>query len=122
MRRVPQEKRAARPEVSGDAMMHMIGREPVDSRHIDAQAFDNAAAQVFPFERVVLRFRRLFDCPDETRAFVALHRKHRQKIRLVERKMQLFVHYRTGRFHVGDVEQMLVGPSRKAGMQGLADD
>ena len=122
VRSIAQKKRTARTESNGDAMMHVIGREPIHALHVDAQTFDDAAAYVFPLQRVVLRFRRLPNPADETRTSIALHWKNSQKIHIVERGVQLMVHHRTAPVGVGDVEQMTIGSSREAGAQLLADD
>src|SRR4030095_3543866 len=52
---------------------------------------------------------------------VILQRKDGEKVSRVKRRMDLAVHCRTARFHIGDVKKMVVGTAWEADPQALPD-
>ncbi|MNZ78102.1 hypothetical protein D3C78_966660 [compost metagenome] len=57
---------------------------------------------------------------DQARATRVCQREHGEEVRLVEIHMQFAVECRAAGLHVGDVENLLVSPAGKPGIQGLA--
>ena len=110
---VAEEKRAACAEPIGDSMVDAIRREPVHARDVDANPLEDARPHVVPRQVVVRVFGSLSQGPDEPRTPSALQRKHGEKVRSVQRHVQLAVHRLAAGVDVGDVEEMRVGPARE---------
>ena len=84
-------------EMAGDPVMHVIDREPIHPIDCDAQALDDALADVIPAQRLTLIFGIEEHCADEPSASFTLHREDRQKVGVVECDVQLAVHRWAGR-------------------------
>ena len=106
-------------ELHGDAVMDVVGREPVHLVDIDVHLVEHSSADVIPRELMVALCRLMHDA-DETCASSALERKHRQKVCTLEIDVNLAVHRRSRALDVGHVEDVIVSSARKADPQFCA--
>jgi hypothetical protein len=118
---MPREKRASAAKLIRHAMVHVICREPVDELDVDAHPLDDALADVVPGQRVAPVRDLISDGSDEPGAMCTIQRKHGEKVRSVERDVDIAVHHRATRIDIGDVEQMLVCPAWETNRQRLAN-
>ena len=122
VRGVAEQERATFAEMIGDPMVHAVGREPVHALDVDAHPLDHALAHVVPRQVLALVFGFLAHGADEPRAPLALQREDGEKIGRVQADVQLAVHHRSARFHVGDIKEVGVHPARETDSQRLAHD
>src|SRR4030095_14964093 len=63
----------------------------------------------------------LAHAPQEACTPFILQRKDSEEVSRVQRGVDLAVHCRAARFHIGDVKEMVVGAAREADRPGLPD-
>jgi hypothetical protein len=107
-------------ELIGDAMMHLVGREPVHALDLDVHPIDDARAHVVPGEVLAVMVGVGAHRSNEARPSVFLQRKDGKKIARVERSVELAVHRGAARGDVRDVEQMLIRTAWKSNRERLS--
>ena len=120
MGRIAQQEYAAFAKRVRNAVMHMVGRKPVDALDGNAHTLQQALAHVFPGEGPRGTRRVLAHRTDEAGATFALERKRTKKIHVVQRHVQLLVRHRAAGLNVGHVEDVRVSPAGEAGAQDFA--
>ena len=103
-------------------MVDVIRREPVHAVHVDAEPREDTGADIVPAELVALTLGFRSHGAHEPGVTRTLHWEHGEEVGIIERHVELAVHDGAARLHVGDVEQVLVGASRKSDAQDLAHD
>src|SRR5437762_735928 len=113
VRGIADEEDAPMAETRRDAVVYVVGREPVHAADVDAQPLQKALAHVVPAEILALLLRLGANGTDQPGAALFLEREDGGEIALVDRNVQLAVHQRPVRLHVSDVEEMLISAARK---------
>ena len=80
---VANEKDAADLEMLGDPVVHVVGREPIDTLDVDTHALEDVLAHVVPCKCFLLVFGALAHGADKPRSLGAFHREDTQQISLV---------------------------------------
>ena len=117
---VAEQERAPLAEMFGDAMMDMVGREPVHFLNFDLEIFDRAILHVFELQRIRAIGPLVSHRADQPRLARAGQREHAEEISLIEIDVQLAVDGGAARLDIGDVEDLPVGAAGKAGAHGFA--
>ncbi|MND79788.1 hypothetical protein D3C80_715430 [compost metagenome] len=101
-------------------MMYAIGRKPVQLLDLHLHVLDGPAADVLEAQGLGVFGAFVAYRADQARATTAGQREHGEEVCLVEVHMQFAVECRAAALYVGDVENLLVSPAGKPGIQGFA--
>ena len=118
---VSQQERAPLPESRRHPVVHVIGREPVHPVDRELQMPDHAIADFVESQVAVFIGRPLDHGSNEAHPTRSLQRKDSQEVGPAEIDMDFPVRRRAGPFHVGDVENVGVGPARESDRKRLPD-
>ena len=115
MRGIAQQESAALAEMLRHAVMHMIGRKPVDLFNLDLEVLDRPVADILEFQRFGMLGAFIAHRPDQARAASPGHGKDGQEVGLVQIDVQFAIDCRAAGLDIGDIEQLPVGAAGKAG-------
>src|ERR1700733_12209379 len=97
-------------------MVNVIGRKPIHAANRGMQTINDSLAYVIPGEFCVGLLRPAHRS-DEACSALTFHSENYEKIGLLESDVHVCVHRWPASLHVGNVEQMLVGSTRKSAAQ-----
>ena len=83
---------------------------------------DGPAADVFESQRFSTLGALIANGADQACATASCQWEHREKVRLIEVHVQFAIERRAAGLHISHIENLLVGPAGKSGVQGLAHD
>lgn len=118
---IAQQKRPALAKMLGNAVMDVIGREPVDLGDVDFQLFDHARADVSESKALALMQAHVTDRADQPSAPGSRQRKDGQEIGFVQIDMQFAIDGRAAPLDIGDIENVVIGAAGKADPESLAN-
>ena len=118
---VAEEEHAAFVEVIGDAVVDVVGAEPVHFVDVDAEAVDDGGADVVPGEAAGFVGEFVADGADEAGVAGVVEGEDREEVGFVECDVELAVDHRAGGGDVGDVEEAGVGAAGEVGADYVAD-
>src|SRR6266478_860747 len=120
VRGVAEEKDAPLLEARRDAVVHVVGREPVHAADIDAQPLQEVRAHVLPAQLLAFLLCPGADGADQPDPAFVLQGKDGGEVALVDRDVQLVVQQRAAGVDVRDVEEVLVRSAWEADAEALA--
>ena len=100
----PCEEDASLAEVIGDAVVDVVGGEPVDFVDVDAEAIDGACADIIPREAAGFIGEFVADGADEASLAGVVEWKYAEEVGFVEGDMKLIVDHPAGGDDIGDIE------------------
>ncbi|MNX66983.1 hypothetical protein D3C86_980890 [compost metagenome] len=59
---------------------------------------------------------------DQARTALAVQREHGEEIRFIEIQVQFAIGRRSAGLHIGNIENLLISPTGKPGVEGFAHD
>src|SRR5205814_7716517 len=91
---VAEEERAPVPKMKRNAMVHAIGREPVNLLDVELEVLEGFASHVLEVEFVVIALWKIVDGSDQTDSSRLLKRKKQKEVRIFDVGVEAVVHRR----------------------------
>jgi hypothetical protein len=121
VRGIAEQEDAALVEPTGNSMMDVVRRKPIDVRNLNAQTIEGACTDIAPGKLVAFPGGFFPHYPNEPRLTTRMKWKHADKIGLVKGNIQFAIHYRAGGGNVGHVEQVRVSAAWKTCAEDVAN-
>jgi hypothetical protein len=118
--RISEEKCSAAAEVVGNAVMHAVGREPVDAVDLHLHPLAELLAHIAPHQVALVLGIALYRAQQPS-TVAPLHREDSQQVGLVERDVELVIGDGPLQLDVGNVEHPLVRAARKPDGEDFAN-